>query len=140
MSQVITKENLYKVQEWFIKERLKGSKIIFPNDNLSDYLGMFKLDCGKTVAFEHGHMFGKNLSLQALLPAKKGTWINIVCLGHYHTSCTHQFQGMKVFCNGALCNAGDYANEKHLFSDPEQKLLIVDEHNIMDIDIGFDGK
>lgn len=130
--QSIEEENFNLLTTWFLKERLKNSKIHFMDDNLSVDLGKFYAS-GKCVMFMHGHNDAKDKTLQSMIGATK-EWVDIVCCGHWHNPAEHTYQDMKLFVNGSLCGTGSYALKRRLFCKPSQKLLILD-NNIIDIDI-----
>lgn len=133
--QHIEKENLYRIIDWFIKERLKDSSIEFIDDNIDRGFGLFTLDNGMKVAFMHGHEDAKCKTLQNVVGATR-EWVDIVCCGHYHNASEHTFQDMKLYVNGSLCGTGPYALKNRLFAKPNQKLLLVD-NNIIDININI---
>ena len=133
--QHIEKENLYRIIDWFIKERLKNSSVEFIEDNIDIGFGLFELKNGMKIAFMHGHEDQKCKILQNVVGATR-EWIDVVCCGHYHNSAEHTYQGMKLYVNGSLCGTGPYALKNRLFARPNQKLLIFDD-NITDIDINL---
>ena len=131
--QHIEKENLYRIIDWFIKERLKNSSVEFIEDNIDIGFGLFELKNGMKIAFMHGHEDQKSKILQNVVGATR-EWIDVVCCGHYHNSAEHTYQDMKLYVNGSLCGTGPYALKNRLFARPSQKLLIFDD-NITDINI-----
>lgn len=133
--QHIEKENLYRIIDWFIKERLKNSSIEFIEDNIDIGLGLFELKNGMKIAFMHGHEDQKCKILQNVVGATR-EWIDVVCCGHYHNSAEHTYQDMKLYVNGSLCGTGPYALKNRLFAKPSQKLLVFD-NNITDININL---
>lgn len=133
--QHIEKENLYRIIDWFIKERLKNSSVEFIEDNIDIGFGLFELKNGMKIAFMHGHEDQKCKILQNVVGATR-EWIDVVCCGHYHKSAEHTYQDMKLYVNGSLCGTGPYALKNRLFSKPSQKLLLFDG-NITDININL---
>ena len=132
----IEKENFYKIIDWFLEERLKGSKIIFEHDNLDESLGLFELLNGEPFAFAHGHLESKTNVYQMFTGLTK-VIPTYIALGHYHSSSARTFQGSKLFINGSVCGVEQYALSKRLASPAEQKLIIFDKNNIVDIDINL---
>ena len=130
----IEKENFNRVIDWYLKERLKNTRIIFKDDNLDIGLGKFTLKNGKKVMFSHGHQDNYNQIFQALVGASK-EYVDIILIGHFHSAKMKTFQGCKVFINGSIVGTEQYALSKRLFGDPEQTLLIFTgkdvEHIIM---------
>ena len=138
-SEALENENFGRLIDWFLQERLKDSAIEFCNDNIDYSLGKFTLLNGKKVMFAHGHNDSINRSFEAFIGASK-EFIDIGLLGHYHSNKTKSFNGFKVFVNGSIVGTEQYALSKRLFSEPEQKLLIFDDNNIVDININLNIK
>lgn len=132
----IEKENFYRLIDWFLEERLKGSKIVFEHDNLDESLGLFNLLNGEPFAFAHGHLESKTNVYQMFTGLTK-VIPTYIALGHYHSSSARTFQGSKLFINGSVCGVEQYALSKRLASPAEQKLIIFDDVNVIDIDINL---
>ena len=113
----IEKENFNRVIDWYLKERLKNTRIIFKDDNLDIGLGKFTLKNGKKVMFSHGHQDNYNQIFQALVGASK-EYVDIILIGHFHSAKMKTFQGCKVFINGSIVGTEQYALSKRLFGDP----------------------
>ena len=133
----IEKENFSRIIDWFLKERLKDTKIIFANDNLDMGIGKFTLMNGKNVMFAHGHNDTINRSYQNFTGATE-QFIHYILLAHYHSEKCKNFQNARVIVNGSIVGTEDYALSKRLFSKPSQKLLVFDKDNLLDISINLD--
>lgn len=133
-SQHVEFDNLGRLVDWFLKERLANTKINFVDDNLDYSLGSFKLRNGKKCVFAHGHLDSINQSFEHFVGATK-EFVDYGFLGHYHCSKMKGFQAFKIFVNGSICGVEDYALSRRLFSDPCQTLLIFDEENIINYNI-----
>lgn len=118
----IESENFSKVIDFYLKARLKGSKVIFADDNIDEEIGSFKLMNGKKFMFVHGHHDSYNLICQNLIGATK-EYIDYIALGHWHCSKLKTFQGIKVFVNGSILGTDSYAYSKRLFGEPEQTVI-----------------
>lgn len=138
-NEAIENENFGRLIDWFLEERLKDTKIKFCNDNIDYSLGKFELLDGRKVMFAHGHNDSINRSFESFIGASR-EFIDIGLLGHYHSNKTKSFNGFKVFVNGSIVGTEQYALSKRLFSEPEQKLLIFDAENIIDININLNVK
>ena len=135
----IEKENFGRLIDWYLKKRLQNTKIVFEDDNIDYSLGLFSLLNGKKVAFVHGHLDSKTSVVQDLICATR-TYIDYICMGHFHCPSTKSFQNTKVFINGSIVGTEQYALSKRLFSEPSQKLVVFDKDNVIDIDIKFNEK
>ena len=134
----IEKENFYKLIDWYLQERLKGTSIQFVNDNLDDSLGMFELLNGKKFAFAHGHLENINQIVQNWIGGTR-QFIDYIAVGHFHCEKAKSFQGTKVYVNGSIVGTEQYALGKRLFSKPSQTFLIFDElDNELNISINLD--
>lgn len=135
-NQHIEKENFCRIIDWFVQERLKDTNVKFCNDNIDKGIGKFKLSNGKAVMFAHGHQDKKTSVAQDFIGATR-EFIDYIILAHFHSSAEKTFQGTKVFISGSIIGTDAYAYGKRLFSDPEQKLLIFDEDNVLDLNINL---
>lgn len=137
LNEHIEKEQFSRIIDWFIKERLKDSKIKFIENEIDGGIGRFKLKSNKVIMFAHGHQDSKVTSMQNFIGLTK-EWVDYICLAHYHNSSVKEFQGCKVFINGSLVGTEQYAFGKRLFSKPSQKLLIFNDYNDTVLDINID--
>lgn len=131
-TQHIEKENLNRLIDWYLQERLKNTNIKFIFDNLDYGLGEFELLNGKKVAFAHGHEDTPNKVFQNFVGATRG-FVDYICLAHYHASKLTTTQDSKIIINGSLCGTEQYALSKRLFSTPEQLLLVFNEDDLITI-------
>ena len=138
-TQHIEKENLGKLIDWYVEERLRDTKIVFAKDNLDYSLGYFTLLNGKKCVFSHGHLDSIDKSFQNFVGATK-QFIDYGFLSHYHSEKVKTFQGYTVFVNGSVVGTEQYALSKRLFSAPSQKLIIFENDNILDISIDLSNK
>lgn len=135
----IEKEQLSKIIDWFIKERLKETNIIFYDNDIDGGIGTLTLNNGQKMIFAHGHQDGRNSSYQNFIGLTQ-QWVDYICLAHYHNPASKDFQGCKVFINGSIVGTEQYAFGKRLFTKPSQKLLIFrkDSKTVQDIDINLE--
>lgn len=136
-NQHLEKENFYKLIDWYLQERLKGSKIIFKNDNLDIGLGKFTLLNGKKIMFSHGHQDNINSIFQNWTGATQ-EYIDYLCIGHYHCEKTKSFQNSRVIVNGSIVGTEQYALSKRLFSKPSQTMLVFDDNNTIHISVNLE--
>lgn len=134
--QNLESENFSKLIDWYLEARLKGSKIKMINDNIDDSLGKFTLKNGKTIMFAHGHLENVNKCVDAFAGATK-QFIDYVCLSHFHSSKEKSYNGSKVFVNGSIVGTEQYALSRRLFGPAEQKLIIFDRDNVLDLNINL---
>lgn len=128
-------ENLNRIVDVFVEERLTNSGVKFPKDNLDIGIGRFVLQNGKKVFFMHGHEDRKSSVVQDIMGLTH-EFPDYILMAHYHNSAEHTFQGAKLFISGSIIGTDNYAFSKRLFGQPEQKLLIFDtRNNVLDLDI-----
>lgn len=125
----IEKENYFRLVDFYLKARLKDTKIEFAEDNLDVDLGFFRLINGKKMVFAHGHRDNVNTAIQNALGATR-QYVDYVCVGHYHESKMKSFQGAKVFVNSSICGSDGYAQSKRLYGNAEQTLLVFEGNNL----------
>ena len=134
--QHIEKENMNRLIDWFLAERLKDTKVVFADDNIDIGIGRIRLMNGKTLLFMHGHEDKKNSVMQDMVGLTQEVPAYIL-MAHYHNTATHTFQGTKVYVTGSIIGTDPYAFSHRLFGDPEQKLLVFDGVNVIDININL---
>lgn len=137
-TQHIEKDSFGKLTDWWLKERLKDTGVVFEDDNIDDSIGKFTLLNNKRVVFAHGHLDSPNSVFQNMVGATH-EFIDYILLSHYHCEKEKSFQGMKVFVNGSIVGTEQYALSKRLFSKPAQTLLIFDKDDLVDVSIGLEN-
>lgn len=135
-SQCIEKENFNKLIDMYVKIRTENAGIEFIQDNISESLGKFTLENGKKVMFAHGHLENPNKCIDAFMGATR-EFIDYVLLSHFHSSREKSYNGSRLIINGSIVGTESYALSKRLFSQPEQKLLIFEQDNFLDISINL---
>ena len=135
-TQAIEKESLGRLIDWFVEERLKGTSVVFKDDNLTPDLGRFKLMSGKTAMFSHGHLDSKSQVFQNYVGATK-EFVDYIFLGHWHSPEQKTFQGCRVYVNGSIVGTDQYARDRRLFSRPSQKMVAFLGDDEVGIDIGL---
>ena len=135
--QSLESENMNRIIDWFVQERLKDTKVVFADDNLDIGIGRVKLMNGKTLIFMHGHE-DKKTSVVHDMSGLTREVPNYILMAHFHNTATHTFQDTKVFITGSIIGTDPYAFGKRLFGRPEQKLLVFDGDNVLDINISLE--
>ena len=130
----IEKENFSRLIDFYLKNRLKDTRVNLIFDNIDENIGLFNLDNGKSVAFVHGHLDKKDKVLVDLSIATNKI-IDYVCLGHYHDAKSYSTGSSKTFINGTLKGVDSYALNNRLFSKPSQTLLVFDNENIINFEV-----
>lgn len=133
-NQHIEKENLNRIIDWFVEERLKGTGVMFMHDNLDIGIGRFVLDNGKKVFFMHGHEDKKSTVMQDMVGLAR-EFPDYILMAHFHNSAEHTFQDAKVFVSGSIMGTDTYAYSHRLFGTPEQRLLIFEGKDLVNIEI-----
>ena len=134
-NQHIELENLNRIIDIFVEQRLADTNIQFMKDNLDIGIGKIVLQNGKKLFFMHGHEDKKTSVVQDIVGLTH-EFPDYILMAHYHNSAEHTFQGAKLFISGSIIGTDNYAFGKRLFGQPEQKLLIFDpRNNVVDIDI-----
>ena len=136
LHQNLEEENFNRIIDWYLKARLTNTTIEFKNDNIDVSLGKFDLLNGKKVMFAHGHLENVNKCIDAFCGATK-QFIDYVLISHYHNSREKAYNGSKLLINGSIVGTDEYALSKRLFGPAEQKLLIFDNDDFIDININL---
>lgn len=130
LDEAVANESFVRIIDWYLKERLKNTSIIFKDDNLDNGIGRFSLLNGKTVMFAHGHQDNINQAFQHFVGATRH-FVEYIVLGHYHCPKVKDYQGTKVIVNGSVVGTEDYALSKRLFTSPSQTLLIFKGNDLL---------
>lgn len=134
-NQHIELENLNRIIDVFVQQRLINTGVKFPNDNIDIGIGRIELGNGKKLFFMHGHQDKKTSVVQDIMGLTH-EFPDYILMAHYHNSAEHTFQGAKLYISGSVIGTDNYAFGKRLFGQPEQKLLIFDSrNNVIDVDI-----
>ena len=133
----IEKENLGKLIDWWLEERLKESNVKLITEELDDNIGYLKLENGKNVFFTHGHLDKKISNMVQNYTLSTGKIAHYVFAGHWHNKDEKEYQGSKVFINGSLKGVDEYALSNRLFSKPSQTLVVFNDSDEIDISINL---
>lgn len=133
-NQNIDAENLNLILTEFLKLKLANTNVEFCENNIDCSIGKFYLRTGKCVVYAHGDKEKKASVVQDTMGLLR-EFPDYIFLAHYHNAAEHTFQGAKVFITGSICGTDNYAFSHRLFGDPEQKLLIFKDNNILNISI-----
>ena len=132
-------DNLIYLINWGLQMRLQLSgvdNVTFDLQNLSDTVGIFELENGKKVGYAHGHTFSTDTAYQNFTGAVQ-SYLDYICLGHFHSGKMKEFNSVKVYVNGSLKGVDSYAMTKSLYSKPSQTLIIPDGENDLDFRINL---
>lgn len=135
-SEAIEKENLGRLIDWFVEERLKNTNIVFAKDNIEPDIGAFYLDSGHLVVFSHGHNDPIGSAVKNFVGVTR-QYVDYVLLGHYHSEKTFNVQDSKVIVNGSIIGPDSYAMSKRLITAPSQTLLVFDDENTISYSINL---
>lgn len=127
----IHRDNMERIVLWWLVERFKDNEhicVMPETENIEEFV-MLNV-CGHTFCATHGDLDSVQNSprlFAALFSKKYGVDIEYILLGDKHHRESFNELGVTSFLCGSLCGTDDYANDKRLFSEPSQILLIVNE-------------
>ena len=128
----IHKDNLERIVGWWLKQRLKDNeRVTMMPDSGTEFV--FVNACGHDICAVHGDLDSVRTSprlLTTLFFKEYHKNIECIILGDKHHRESFEELGVVSMICGALCGSDDYANEKRLFSKPNQLLLIFDENGL----------
>ena len=128
----IHKDNLERIVGWWLKQRLKDNeRVTMMPDSGTEFV--FVNACGHDICAVHGDLDSVKTSprlLTTLFFKEYHKNIECIILGDKHHRESFEELGVVSMICGALCGSDDYANEKRLFSKPNQLLLIFDENGL----------
>lgn len=120
-------DNMERVIPWWLKQRLGVYDNIAVVDDFENEFLLFDI-LGYGFCASHGDLDRVKNSptvLSTLLYRKCGHNVDYILLGDKHHRESFEQLGVTAMVCGALCGSDDYANDKRLYSNPEQTMLIV---------------
>lgn len=122
----IHRDNMERIVPWWLEQRLaRYDNIIVAPDDGTEFA--FINVCGHEVCAVHGDNDSVRTSprlLSTLFQKKRGKNIEYILLGDKHHRESFEELDVTAFLCGSLCGTDDYANDKRLYSEPSQLLLI----------------
>lgn len=132
----IHRDNMERLIPWWLKQRLKDNALVRIEEESENEFLMLDV-CGYGFCATHGDLDSVRSAprmLPVLFQKKYGKNIDYILLGDKHHRESFEELCVDAMICGSLCGTDDYANEKRLYSNPEQLLLIVNP------EIGIDGQ
>ena len=124
----IHRDNMERLVPWWLAQRMQAyDNITIMPEPENEFL--FIDACGHDICASHGDLDTARCSprlLTTVFQKKYGKDIEYILLGDKHHRESFNELGVTATVCGSLCGTDDYANDKRLYSHPEQLLLIVD--------------
>ena len=124
----IHRDNMERIVPWWLTQRLQMyDNITVMSESENEFL--FVNACGHDICAAHGDLDSVRCAprlLTTVFQKKYGKNIEYIVLGDKHHRESFNELGVTATICGSLCGTDDYANDKRLYSHPEQLLLIVD--------------
>ena len=124
----IHRDNMERIVPWWLTQRLQMyDNITVMPESENEFL--FINACGHDICAAHGDLDSVRYAprlLTTVFQKKYGKDIEYIVLGDKHHRESFNELGVTATICGSLCGTDDYANDKRLYSHPEQLLLIVD--------------
>lgn len=124
----IHRDNMERIVPWWLAQRFQmHDDITVMPESENEFL--FVNACGHDICAAHGDLDTVKCSprlLATIFQKKYGKDIEYILLGDKHHRESFNELGVTATICGSLCGTDDYANDKRLYSHPEQLLLIVD--------------
>lgn len=127
----IHSDNMEKIIPWWLKQRLKNNYNVTIHDS-EYYEFMFLNVCGYNIVASHGDLdsvksVGKTLN--AVFNKMYGETIDyVICADKHHIESFDEI-GIESILVGSLCGTDEYANNKRLYSNPSQTLMMFNKDN-----------
>lgn len=122
------RDNMERLIPWWLERRLCDHPTIRVMDTLDDSEFIYIDACGVGICGSHGDLDTVRSSpkvLSTLFQRKYGREINHILLADKHHREEYEEFGITATICGALCGTEDYANERRLYSTPEQLMLVL---------------
>jgi len=128
----IHRDNMERLIPWWLKQRLLSYENIIINDESENEYILLTV-CGHDMCASHGDLDNVKSSprlLTTLFSKTYGKDIEYIVLGDKHHRESFEELGVTSMLSGSLCGVDDYANDKRLFSNPSQMLLIMNHQGL----------
>lgn len=131
----IHRDNLERFIPWWLTWRLKGvGNVTITEESKNEFL--FVEAAGRIICAVHGDLDDLRTSpviINGVAQKQYGRGVDCVLLGDkHHREKDREQLGISAMVCGALCGTDDYANEKRLYSRPEQVMFIVNKEDGID--------
>lgn len=130
----IHRDNMERLVPWWLKQRLKDfDNIIVMPEFSTEFI--FVDSFGFNICAVHGDLDSVKQStrlLPTLFQKTYGKDVHCIILGDKHHRESFDELGTTAMICGSLCGTDDYANNKRLFSQPSQLLLITNPQQGID--------
>lgn len=130
----IHRDNMERIIPWWLAQRMRGhDNVVIMPESENEFL--FIDACGHDICASHGDLDSVHCSprlLTTIFQKKYGRDVEYILLGDKHHRESFNELGVTATICGSLCGTDDYANDKRLYSRPEQLLLIVDPERGVD--------
>ena len=127
----IHSDNMEKIVTWWLRQRLKDNSRIIVHE--SEYYEFIFLNvCGYNIVATHGDLdYVKNSGrlLNTMFNKAYGDSIDYVLLADKHHVESFDELGIESIIVGSLCGTDEYANNKRLYSDPRQTLMMFNKED-----------
>lgn len=134
-------DNMERIIPWWLKQRVAAEaaatgsgKNITINYEDKYELVVFSV-CGYTFCATHGDLDNvKNAPRMLATLLNKTFYVDLdyVLLGHSHHGESFEELGVESIMCGSICGTDEYANNKRLYAEPTQLMLIVNPNNGID--------
>lgn len=123
----IHRDNMERIIPWWLEQRFaRHSNIFIKPDEGCEFV--IVTSCDHDICATHGDNDSVKSAprlIATLLQKKRGRNIEYILLGDKHHRESFDELGVTALLCGSLCGTDDYANNKRLYSEPSQLLLIV---------------
>ena len=119
-------DNLERIIPWWLSCRFTDREDIHVSEGENEFL-YFDV-CGYGICATHGDLDsvrGSTKTLSTLFHKRYGRDIDYILLADKHHRDEFEELGVCAMISGSLCGTDDYANDRRLYSNPEQLLLIM---------------
>ena len=127
----IHSDNMEKIVTWWLRQRLKDNSRIIVHE--SEYYEFIFLNvCGYNIVATHGDLdYVKNSGrlLNTMFNKAYGDSIDYVLLADKHHVESFDELGIESIIVGSLCGTDEYANNKRLYSEPSQTLMMFNKED-----------
>lgn len=128
------RDNIERLVGWWLRERFRDHKRVTVNEESDNEFIVINVQ-GHHILATHGDLDSVKASprlLSTLFHKRFGQNIEYIILGDKHHRESFDELGITAAICGSLCGTDQFANERRLYSEPSQMLLIVDGENGVD--------
>ena len=124
-------ESFARFTDWYLKERLKNTKITIHTNTIDEDIASFSVKFFDILGV-HGDKDAQKRIVESLTSFTQ-THFDLICSAHYHHFSANEDNGTLHISNGSLMGTDEFAFKLRKNSKPSQTLIVLSNDNPCEI-------